>query len=56
MSYLFISHDLRVIESISHNMIVMKEGRVIESGETTELFKNPKQDYTQTLLSASFFN
>ncbi len=55
MSYLFISHDLRVIESVSHNMLVMKDGLVIESGETIELFKHPQQEYTKALLSASFF-
>ncbi|MFK5984611.1 MAG: ABC transporter ATP-binding protein [Pseudomonadota bacterium] len=56
MSYLFISHDLRVIEAVSHNMIVMKDGEVVESGETLQLFKQPQQEYTQSLLTASYFN
>ncbi len=53
MSYLFITHDLRVIRAMSHRMIVMQGGRVVEAGETEALFAEPKQDYTRMLLRAS---
>jgi microcin C transport system ATP-binding protein len=56
MSYLFITHDLKVIESVSHHLLVMKDGKVVESGETERLFHSPQQEYTKTLLSASLFN
>ncbi len=55
MSYLFITHDLKVIQSISHHLMVMKEGKIIEAGETQQLFNFPQQQYTKTLLSASLF-
>ena len=53
LSYLFISHDLNVIRSISHRVMVMKQGKVVEQGETEQLFNQPKQAYTQELLSAA---
>ncbi len=53
LAYLFISHDLRVVRAMAHDMIVMKNGKVIESGKAEEIFKNPKQPYTQTLLDAA---
>lgn len=53
MSYLFITHDLRVIRAMSHRMIVMQGGRIVEAGETEALFAEPKQDYTRMLLRAS---
>jgi microcin C transport system ATP-binding protein len=53
MSYLFITHDLRVIRAMAHRMIVMQAGRVVEAGETEALFANPAQDYTRMLLRAS---
>ncbi|MFN3398386.1 MAG: ABC transporter ATP-binding protein [Sulfurimicrobium sp.] len=53
MSYLFITHDLRVIRAMAHRMIVMQGGRIVEAGETEALFAEPKQDYTRTLLRAS---
>ena len=55
MAYLFITHDLKVIEAISHYLLVMKDGKIVESGETEQLFKHPEQDYTKKLLSASLF-
>ena len=55
ISYLFITHDLKVIEAVAHQILVMKDGQVIESGETDEIFNHPKNKYTQTLLSASLF-
>jgi len=53
MSYLFISHDLAVIRAVSHRVLVMKEGKVVESGETEALFNNPQHPYTKTLLNAA---
>lgn len=53
ISYMFISHDLNVIRSISHRVLVMKEGRVVEQGETEQLFNEPLQDYTKELLNAA---
>jgi microcin C transport system ATP-binding protein len=55
ISYLFISHDLKVIRAMSHRIIVMRHGRFIESGETEQLFNHPQHPYTQTLLHASLF-
>ena len=53
ISYLFISHDLKVIRAISHRIIVMRQGRLIEQGETEQIFNSPEQAYTQSLLHAS---
>jgi microcin C transport system ATP-binding protein len=55
MSYLFISHDLKVIRSMAHRVIVMKNGQFVEQGETEQLFANPQQSYTKTLLHAALF-
>lgn len=56
MSYLFISHDLKVIRAIAHRVLVMKEGRVVESGNTDQLFDSPQHPYTRTLLEAALFH
>ena len=55
ISYLFITHDLRVIRAMAHSVIVMRNGKVVEAGLTEALFKQPREDYTQTLLQASLF-
>lgn len=55
-SYLFISHDLRVIKSISHRVIVMKRGHIIEQGTTKEIFSKPQTVYTQELIKAAFID
>ncbi|WP_336713902.1 ABC transporter ATP-binding protein [Arthrobacter sp. USHLN218] len=52
LSYLFISHDLGVIHHVSDDVLVMKDGRVVESGTAAELFANPQTDYTRQLLAA----
>ncbi|AZB54523.1 ABC transporter ATP-binding protein [Cereibacter sphaeroides] len=54
LAYLFISHDLRVVRALSHKVIVMKEGNVVEAGEGAALFAAPQTDYTRTLLAAAF--
>lgn len=55
ISYLFITHDLRVIRAMAHRVMVMKAGKLIEAGQTEDLFNQPKNDYTRTLLSASLY-
>ena len=55
MSYLFITHDLKVIEAVAHRVMVMKEGKMVEMGETREIFTAPKEPYTKNLLTASLF-
>jgi len=54
LTYLFISHDLGVIGSICDRVMVMKSGKIVEMDACEELFKNPKQDYTRSLLTAVF--
>ncbi|MGE3770132.1 MAG: ABC transporter ATP-binding protein [Bdellovibrionales bacterium] len=53
-AYLFISHDLAVIRAVSHRVIVMKNGEVVEAGATADVLQNPKTDYTKALLEAAF--
>lgn len=55
LSYLFISHDLRVIRAMSHRVIVMREGKVVESGDVEDVFENPQQDYTRELARATIY-
>jgi len=52
LSYLFITHDLAVIRAMAHRVLVMKDGRVVETGETEALFSAPQADYTRQLVSA----
>jgi peptide/nickel transport system ATP-binding protein len=52
MAYLFISHDMAVVEQISHRVAVMYMGRIVEMASRAQLFKNPQHDYTQRLLEA----
>ena len=52
LTYLFISHDLRVVRAVAHRVLVMKDGKMIEIQETEDLFAAPKTDYTRNLLSA----
>lgn len=54
LAYLFISHDLAVVKAMSHRVIVMKEGQIVESGESEALFARPQVKYTQALLEAAF--
>ena len=53
LTYLFISHDLKVIRSMSDYIFVMKDGKIVESGPSNEVFDYPKQKYTKKLLSAA---
>ena len=54
LAYVFISHDLRVVRALSHQVMVMQNGDVIEHGPAQALFANPQQDYTKALLLAAF--
>jgi microcin C transport system ATP-binding protein len=53
LSYVFISHDLAVVRAMSHRVLVMKDGDVIEEGEAEALFDAPRELYTQALLAAA---
>jgi microcin C transport system ATP-binding protein len=56
LTYMFISHDLRVVASLASHLIVMRQGKVVEEGPAAELFKAPKTDYTSALFAAAFRN
>lgn len=53
LAYIFISHDLRVVRAMSHQMIVMKDGKVVESGAAADVLAAPREDYTRKLLAAA---
>jgi microcin C transport system ATP-binding protein len=54
LSYLFISHDLKVIRALCNYVMVMRNGKVVEEGPAAEVFANPREAYTQALLAAAF--
>ncbi|MCG6882517.1 MAG: ABC transporter ATP-binding protein [Silicimonas sp.] len=54
LAYLFISHDLKVVRALSHKVIVMKQGDVVEQGDAGQVFDNPASDYTRELMAAAF--
>ncbi|GGX39457.1 ABC transporter ATP-binding protein [Saccharospirillum salsuginis] len=54
LSYLFISHDLKVVKSLCHTVMVMKDGRVVEQDEAESIFNQPQSPYTRTLLETAF--
>ena len=53
LAYLFISHDLNVVRAMSHRVMVMKQGDVVESGTAEQIFTAPEHPYTQQLLAAA---
>jgi len=54
LAYLFISHDLAVVRALSDDIVVMRDGRVVEQGPAEEVFEAPRAAYTQALLAAAF--
>jgi microcin C transport system ATP-binding protein len=54
LTYLFISHDLKVVAALASRLIVMRHGKVVETGPAAELFKRPTSDYTRALFAAAF--
>jgi microcin C transport system ATP-binding protein len=54
LTYLFISHDLRVVAALASRLVVMRNGKVVEEGPAADLFASPKSDYTRALLAAAF--
>ena len=54
LAYVFISHDLRVVRALSHKVMVMKDGDVVEAGISADIFANPQHAYTKALMAAAF--
>jgi len=54
LAYLFISHDLKVVRALSHKVMVMKQGDVIEVGDAVDIFNSPQSEYTKALMAAAF--
>ena len=54
LAYLFISHDLKVVRALADEIVVMRDGVVIEAGPAAALFANPREDYTKALFAAAF--
>jgi microcin C transport system ATP-binding protein len=54
LTYLFISHDLRVVRALAHEILVMKDGRVVEAGSTERVMTAPEHPYTRALMAAAF--
>ena len=54
LAYLFISHDLRVVRALANEVIVMRDGRVVEQGPAKRIFDDPRTDYTRALIAAAF--
>ena len=53
LAYMFISHDLRVVRAMAHEVLVMKDGRIVEQGPSEQIFDRPRQDYTKALMDAA---
>ena len=54
LTYLFISHDLKVVRAIADSVIVMRNGKIVEQGSSAQIFDNPETDYTKALMKAAF--
>ena len=56
LSYIFISHDLKVVKGLCHDIVIMKDGKIVEEGQAREIFSNPRHPYTKQLLATAFEN
>ena len=56
LAYIFISHDLAVVKAVSHQLLVMRNGKAVEQGSAKEVFHAPRHEYTQQLLAAAFMS
>lgn len=54
LAYLFISHDLKVVRALANEVVVMRNGKVVEQGPATQIFSEPRTDYTRALIAAAF--
>jgi microcin C transport system ATP-binding protein len=54
LAYLFISHDLKVVRALANDIVVMRDGKVVEKGTAEQIFDSPKSDYTKALMAAAF--
>jgi microcin C transport system ATP-binding protein len=54
LTYMFISHDLRVVAALASRLLVLRDGKMVEEGAAADLFKNAKSDYTRALFAAAF--
>jgi microcin C transport system ATP-binding protein len=54
LSYLFISHDLKVVRALSNYVVVMRHGKIVEEGPAQQIFTMPREDYTKALFAAAF--
>ncbi len=54
LAYMFISHDLRVVRALAHDVLVLKDGKVVEHGPSAQIFDDPQTDYTKALMAAAF--
>ena len=54
LSYLFISHDLKVVKALASQIVVLRDGKIVEQGDACEIFAHPREKYTQELFAAAF--
>ena len=56
LSYIFISHDIKVVGSIAHKICVLKNSEIVELGDADSILENPKSDYTRKLIRSTLFS